>query len=260
MQADLDNGYTRIANEILEALARLDLSGREFRVAITVMRKTYGFHKKVDWIGREQIAEITEISSENVSRMVTMLVTKKVLLQEGTGNVKKLGINTNLSDWNRVESDTIDVSKQHDPELTIVSNPTAARVESDMGRVENDTVSCQKRQTQKKKETITKETITKEIVAGASRGCRLAYTSIPDDWKTWASEEGHKNPDREFSVFRDYWIAKPGHGGVKTDWLATWRNWIRRSLQDRQTGPPAKRHNDFENRDYTAGVTSDGTF
>lgn len=172
MQADLDNGYTRIANEILEALARLDLSGREFRVAITVMRKTYGFQKKIDWIGREQISAITEISSENVSRMVTMLVAKKVLLQEGSGNVKKLGINTNIREWNRVENDTIDVSKRHDLKPTIVSETTAALVESDTPRVENDTVSCRIRQTQKKKETITKETITKDIYA-------------PFDFSTW---------------------------------------------------------------------------
>jgi hypothetical protein len=29
--------------------------------------------------------------------------------------------------------------------------------------------------------------------------------------------------------FRDYWISVPGSKGVKLDWLATWRNWIRRS-------------------------------
>lgn len=28
--------------------------------------------------------------------------------------------------------------------------------------------------------------------------------------------------------FRDYWIAQPGQKGVKTDWEATWRNWVRR--------------------------------
>jgi hypothetical protein len=27
--------------------------------------------------------------------------------------------------------------------------------------------------------------------------------------------------------FRDFWIAKAGTGGVKLDWQATWRNWIR---------------------------------
>lgn len=29
--------------------------------------------------------------------------------------------------------------------------------------------------------------------------------------------------------FKDYWISVPGSKGVKLDWLATWRNWVRRS-------------------------------
>ncbi|WP_444945615.1 hypothetical protein ACJJIP_16455 [Microbulbifer sp. VTAC004] len=28
--------------------------------------------------------------------------------------------------------------------------------------------------------------------------------------------------------FRDYWISQPGQRGVKLDWLATWRNWLKR--------------------------------
>lgn len=35
--------------------------------------------------------------------------------------------------------------------------------------------------------------------------------------------------------FRDYWTAQPGARGIRTDWSATWRNWIRRE-QD----PPAR--------------------
>lgn len=35
--------------------------------------------------------------------------------------------------------------------------------------------------------------------------------------------------------FRDYWIAQPGVRGVKLDWDATWRNWVRR--QDRKKQP-----------------------
>ena len=36
--------------------------------------------------------------------------------------------------------------------------------------------------------------------------------------------------------FRDYWAARAGSGGVKLDWLATWRTWVRREAdrQDRQ--------------------------
>lgn len=28
--------------------------------------------------------------------------------------------------------------------------------------------------------------------------------------------------------FRDYWVSVAGSKGVKADWLATWRNWVRR--------------------------------
>jgi hypothetical protein len=30
-------------------------------------------------------------------------------------------------------------------------------------------------------------------------------------------------------IFRDYWRSKPGRDGVKADWDAVWRNWLRRS-------------------------------
>lgn len=35
----------------------------------------------------------------------------------------------------------------------------------------------------------------------------------------------------EVEKFRDYWLAKPGKDGRKTDWPATWRNWARRSSE-----------------------------
>ena len=42
----LENGFTRIANEILEALSKAELSGSEFRLAIAILRFTYGMQKK----------------------------------------------------------------------------------------------------------------------------------------------------------------------------------------------------------------------
>lgn len=36
----------------------------------------------------------------------------------------------------------------------------------------------------------------------------------------------------EHRVFVDYWVAQPGQKGVKTDWPATWRNWMRRKHGD----------------------------
>ena len=36
---------------------------------------------------------------------------------------------------------------------------------------------------------------------------------------------------REHVRFVDYWIAQPGQKGVKLDWDATWRNWMRKASE-----------------------------
>lgn len=67
-----------------------------------------------------------------------------------------------------------------------------------------------------------------------ARGSRL-----PNNW-TATAEQGRwaraERPDlniaRECDAFRDYWIGCAGAKGVKLDWDATFRNWIRRA-----TGP-----------------------
>lgn len=70
----------------------------------------------------------------------------------------------------------------------------------------------------------------------ASRGTRLPRDWVlPDDWLLWAHGEGaHREFDvvREAECFRDYWIGRPAGKGVKADWAATWRNWIRRRMDD----------------------------
>lgn len=50
-----EDGYTAIANEIMEALIAAELSGQEFRIALLVIRKTYGFKKKEDAISLSQM-------------------------------------------------------------------------------------------------------------------------------------------------------------------------------------------------------------
>jgi len=48
------------------------------------------------------------------------------------------------------------------------------------------------------------------------------------------------DPQETFEGFRDYWIAQPGQKGVKTDWTATWRNWVRRQQQAKKTASEAR--------------------
>ncbi|WP_207207357.1 hypothetical protein [Xylanimonas protaetiae] len=42
---------------------------------------------------------------------------------------------------------------------------------------------------------------------------------------------------RATAAFIDYWRAQPGQKGVKLDWVATWRNWLRRETETGGTRP-----------------------
>ncbi|WP_426106414.1 helix-turn-helix domain-containing protein [Massilia sp. TSP1-1-2] len=73
-----------------------------------------------------------------------------------------------------------------------------------------------------------------------ARGTRLQEEwALPKAWGVWAMEKRQWTEEfvRETAdAFRDHWIAKPGTGGVKLDWLATWRNWVRNARGPQQTG------------------------
>ena len=63
----------------------------------------------------------------------------------------------------------------------------------------------------------------------SKRGTRLDVTFFPPEWIDFCrAERPDLDPVSVFKIFRDHWVAAPGQKGVKTDWPATWRNWVRR--------------------------------
>ncbi|EDJ2636164.1 replication protein [Salmonella enterica subsp. enterica serovar Typhimurium] len=93
--ADLDDGFTRIANEILEAVMHAGLSQHQLLVFMAVMRKTYGFNKKSDWVSNEQLSELTGILPHKCSSAKSALVKRGILTQTG----RVIGINKTVSEW-----------------------------------------------------------------------------------------------------------------------------------------------------------------
>lgn len=65
------------------------------------------------------------------------------------------------------------------------------------------------------------------------RGSRLAADfAMPSEWIAWAQTERGWTKDVAETVaakFKDWWISTPGAKGVKANWQATWRNWVRGS-------------------------------
>jgi phage replication O-like protein O len=69
----LENGYTRIADALLEALCRAPVPGRHHRVVIALIRLTYGYGKTVDRIATSQIADLARIDRRSVTRILSEL-------------------------------------------------------------------------------------------------------------------------------------------------------------------------------------------
>ena len=72
-------------------------------------------------------------------------------------------------------------------------------------------------------------------------GKRLASDScLTKEWEDFCVEQRPElNPAKTFDQFKDYWIAQAGQKGVKLDWFATWRNWVR------STNAPKQNHADI---------------
>ena len=92
----LENGYTKIANEILEALATINLSSYQSRLLWVVLRKTYGFNKKYDWISNSQIIVATGLKKGHVSRTKKELIQRRIQV---TSSGNKIAFNKNYKQW-----------------------------------------------------------------------------------------------------------------------------------------------------------------
>lgn len=78
----LENGYTKIANEILENVVKVSLNGTQFRILLVVWRSTYGFHKTGHKLSLSYIAKAIGSSKTAVSREIGTLIKAKILVAE----------------------------------------------------------------------------------------------------------------------------------------------------------------------------------
>lgn len=132
----VEDGYTRIANELLEVVINSQtcpVTLRQLRVVMAVIRKTYGFNKKVDRISDGQLAAETGMSRQNVNTAKRELLAMGVLLMEG----HKIGVNKHHQEWDfsaKPEKDNLrqtrdSVSK---PETKSVSKTGTHKRQKDM--------------------------------------------------------------------------------------------------------------------------------
>ncbi len=93
--ADTEDGFMRVANEITDSLLMADLTVRQLKVMLAIMRKTYGFNKPMDRLTNTQIAAMTGIHHTHVCAAKRQLIERKFLIADGV----KIGVNKVVSQW-----------------------------------------------------------------------------------------------------------------------------------------------------------------
>ncbi|BEH92835.1 hypothetical protein DZ08F97_43460 [Escherichia coli] len=93
--ADLDDGYARLSNMLLEAYSGADLTKRQFKVLLAILRKTYGWNKPMDRITDSQLSEITKLPVKRCNEAKLELVRMNIIKQQGG----MFGPNKNISEW-----------------------------------------------------------------------------------------------------------------------------------------------------------------
>ena len=91
----LENGFTRLANEIIEALMRTNLSAYQTRILWAIWRETYGYHKKQDWISHTQLVKMTGLRKQHVYRTLRELLQRNIVTKAGY----YVGFNKNYTQW-----------------------------------------------------------------------------------------------------------------------------------------------------------------
>lgn len=93
--AEIEDGYTRLANALYEELIGADLTKNQSKVAHAICRKTYGFGKKMDRVSDSQLAQLTRLPRQKVNKAKNELIAMKVIVREGM----LIGPNKSIDQW-----------------------------------------------------------------------------------------------------------------------------------------------------------------
>lgn len=96
--AQLEDGYVRTANALVEALCKAPLTSREARIVRAVERATFGWDRSTSRLSQSVLAKMTGLTPKRCSEAVNSLLAKKVLRREG-GSQAPIGINTRIDEW-----------------------------------------------------------------------------------------------------------------------------------------------------------------
>lgn len=160
----LEDGYTKIVNPILEQLAKINLSPYETRTIMCIFRKTYGYGKKWDYISLDQFSSFCGLDKRLISRTVKKLVERKLIIRRDDKDRAFYCFNKDFSQW-------------------ISSSP---EISHHLQRCEPSSPEIHT------KETITKETLINNI------SCKMTLEDFEDFWQQYPRKINKKTARKKF--------------------------------------------------------------
>jgi phage replication O-like protein O len=199
-----ENGYIQIAsgkeeNDIIMALVNAGLNATEYQVILFVIRKTWGWKKKEDWISWSQFEEATGKSRRSIAQTIKALVQKSILVQKtAPGKPTKMGINKDFTNWQTIPvQKTAPVQKQVDTRAVL----------------RNQLV----QKTAPTKDIYTKETLTKENICTPSQIAKDFFSNPEPIIQEVSKNHPEDIVRREIQKFILYW-TEPNKSGTKQRW------------------------------------------
>ncbi len=118
------NGYTRIANEILENIVKTDLNGTQLRIVMVIWRYTYGFRRKEHEFTLTYLAELLDTVKSHVGRELNILIERKIVDVVGVGprRGRILSFNKNYEEWSDRPPEEQEPSKPQEPKVPPKTN------------------------------------------------------------------------------------------------------------------------------------------
>lgn len=230
----------------LAALARSRLSPRELRVVLALL--SLGAHERPARVSQRRLAAMTGVSQPNVARALSELQRKGTLMpQQHQGHATRSWSVDNL--WITLSEGDPDAKTASPPEAPgdaktasqggVEPNARARKIPPGLSM--NSTPQILRRVGGSRGEGD-HEPPAPPAPPAEPKGRRLDLSELPVAWHVWADEELEPHRDlgvsceRMWEQFRDHFSAQPGVKGRKTDWEATWRNWVRREVERLRLG------------------------
>jgi phage replication O-like protein O len=98
----LEKGYTRLSNELLEAIVKTKLNGTQSAIVFALIRATYGWHTKSRTLGLAFFAVHTGRNKRKLGFEINKLIERNILFVEkehSVGRSRELKLNKDYESW-----------------------------------------------------------------------------------------------------------------------------------------------------------------